>query len=311
MNGIHKARMHFTGGSHLSHPTLMAGDFIDTLRVATRARPKPQNPMIQIMETDFGNIRVLDTKGDLPVIVNVPDGPNVIEHHERLIALLSKSFRVICFEFPGFGFSYPTSRYDYSLDKSAKLVLQLMNLLKVDKVALSLSCANGFYGIKVAEMAPDRIQHLFLAQTPSLGAMKHWVKHTIPKIITLPVVGQLTNSFLEKKFAKSWYSYALPKGEDPSAYQQTALNALNHGSCFCLSGLVQGLMKDQNSALMALEVPATLVWGNKDFTHRKTDLHSILDHLPGCELIPFENCGHFPELEDSLHYVQLLKERLS
>lgn len=28
-----------------------------------------------------------------------------------------------------------------------------------------------------------------------------------------------------------------------------------------------------------------------------------------CEIIEFHNCGHFPELEDSNRFVQLLKER--
>ncbi len=64
------------------------------------------------------------------------------------------------------------------------------------------------------------------------------------------------------------------------------------------------------SRLNVLEVPATIVWGTKDYTHRKTDKNSILEHLPNCEIIEFENCGHFPELEDTNRYVGLLNEKL-
>jgi pimeloyl-ACP methyl ester carboxylesterase len=289
----------------------MTGNFIDTFRVAFRAKYLNSNPDISLIETDFGIVRVLDTKGKNPVIINVPDGPNVIEHHEDLIKELSKKFRVICFEFPGFGFSLPTLEYDYSLNKSAGIILNLMQIMDLEKAALSFSCANGFYAIHAAQIAPDRFTHLFLAQTPSMHAMESWVANTIPKILTIPVLGQLANSFLEKKFASSWYKYALPKGHDPSDYQHKALHALQNGGCFCLSGLVQGLTRDMRSGLKALKVPATLIWGSKDFTHQKTDPKSILGHLPDCEIIEFKDCGHFPELENSDGYVKLVNERLN
>lgn len=289
----------------------MAGNFIDTIRTSFKKGYNYLNPKIKLVETNFGKVRVLDTEGEKPVILNVPDGPNVIEHHEYLIEKLSKEFRVICLEFPGFGFSYPTSKYDYSLDKSANIILNVMDSLKVERAALSFSCANGFYAIKVTQIAPDRFTHLFLSQTPSMHSMESWVNNTIPKILTIPIVGQITNSFLEKKLANSWYKYALPKGHDISGYQNKALNSLKNGSCFCLSGLVQGLAKDKNSVLKSLEVPATLIWGNKDFTHQKTDKQSILEHLPKCEIIEFKNCGHFPELEDTNSYIKLLTERLN
>jgi pimeloyl-ACP methyl ester carboxylesterase len=295
----------------LTHRIKMTGNFIDTFRVAFRDRYVNQNPDISLIETDFGTVRVMDTKGNKPVIINVPDGPNVIEHHEYLIKELSKKFRVICFEFPGLGFSLPTSKYDYSLNKSAGIILNLMEIMDLKKAALSFSCANGFYAIRAAQIAPERFTHLFLAQTPSMHAMESWVANIIPKILTIPVLGQLTNLFLEKRFASSWYKYALPKGHDVSDYQHKALKALQNGGCFCLSGLVQGLTKDMQSKLEALKVPATLIWGTKDFTHQKTDHKSILAHLPNCEIIEFDNCGHFPELENADEYVKLLDERLN
>lgn len=288
----------------------MSGNFIDTFRMGFKRVPANQGAQVKLVETDYGNLRVLDTQGYKPVIINVPDGPNVIEHHEELIKGLATRFRVICFEFPGFGFSYPSSQYDYSLHKSADLLLNLMDILKVDKAALSFSCSNGFYAMKAIEKTPERFNHLFLAQTPSMHAMRNWAANTIPSVLTLPVIGQLANSFLEKKFARSWYKYALPKGADVSDYKERALYALNNGGCFCLSGLVQGLRKDSDSELNVTGVPATMVWGSKDFTHTKTDSQSIRTHLPGCEIIAFDHCGHFPELEDTKNYVSLLNERL-
>lgn len=286
----------------------MIGNFIDTFRLGFK--PLPSSDNLKLVDTDYGKLRVLDSLGRKPVIINVPDGPNVIEHHENLIAKLSKNFRVICFELPGLGFSYPTLTHDYSLDQSAKVILNLMDILKVDRAALSFSCSNGFYAIKAAQISPERFSHLFLAQTPSLYAMKKWTDNTIPKILTYPVIGQLTNALLKKKLAKAWYKVALPKGTDKTDFQNKALNSLKNGGCFCLSSLVQGLVRDMNASLIQAEIPSTQIWGKKDFSHRRTDGKSILSHLPNCEIIEFENCGHFPELEYTDEYVRLVNERL-
>jgi pimeloyl-ACP methyl ester carboxylesterase len=285
------------------------GNLIDNFRFSLKKIPTNFGSQMKFVSTDYGKIRVFDTKGDKPVIINVPDGPNVIEHHENLIAKLSKNFRVICFEFPGLGFSYPNSRYDYSTEKAAKLIINLLDILKIERATAAFSCSNGFYAIKAAASFPNRVSQLFLSQTPSLHSMKPWVETNIPKLLRYPIIGQLTNSFAEKKLAKIWYKNALPKTTNREEYEAKALNSLDRGGCFCLSGLVQGLAREIDSVLKVSNIPATLIWGNKDYSHRKTDHKTIVEHLPDCEIIEFDNCGHFPELEDTDSYVKLLNER--
>jgi len=286
----------------------MIGHFVDTFRFSLKRIPSHWNINAKLITTDYGTIRILDSGGTKPVIITVPDGPNVIEHHENLITQLSKNFRVICFEFPGIGFSYPNSKYDYSINKASKLIINIMDILKIERATLSFSCSNGFYAIKTAQLYPERIIQLFLSQTPSLKAMKKWTKNAIPKVLTYPVIGQITNAFLEKKFTKIWYNYALPKGIDTTDYKNKAHHALSNGSCFCLSGLVQGLNKEINVALNVLDIPSTLIWGTKDYMHRKTKSNSIIEHLPNCDIFEFDACGHFPELENTKKYVSLINE---
>ncbi len=292
----------------------MSGFVIDTSRLRIRKlwRGFPNNwaSDIEMIDTDYGKIRVKDTKTNKPVIISVPDGPNVIEHHEELTTKLAENYRVICFELPGFGFSYPSFVFDYSFDMTAKVIINVMDVLKVKRTSISFSCANGFYGITVAKMIPDRIEHLFLAQTPSLYQMEGWAKRSIPKPLKTPWLGQMTNLFLEKKLAYKWYNYALPKNIDRSGYQQIAVDTIKRGGCFCLSSLVQGLSKELKNPLGGIEIPTTLVWGNKDYTHRFTDFNSIKEHAPNSNIVEFDNCGHFPELENPTKYVSLINETL-
>jgi len=210
----------------------MTGSFIDTYVYRRRVDSRSWQDKVCLIATDFGSIRVLDTGGYGPVILNIPDGPNVIEHHKELIAKLSQKLRVICFELPGIGFSYPNSKYDYSFSKASKLIINLMDILEIDKAALAFSCSNGLYAIKTAELYPERISRLFLSQTPSLASMNVWTNNAIPKILKYPIIGQIVNLFSAKKFAKVWYKYALPKNTDLNQYQDIALHSLNNGGCF-------------------------------------------------------------------------------
>jgi len=292
----------------------MKGFSVDTIRLQTRKLWKgfPNNwaSDVEMIDTDYGKIRVKDTKTNKPVIVSVPDGPNVIEHHEELIVKLAENYRVICFELPGFGFSYPSFSYDYSFDMTAKIIINVIDVLKVKRASLSFSCANGFYGITVAKMIPERIEHLFLAQTPAMHQMKNWTKVNVPKPLRIPGFGQIANSLLEKKLAYKWYHYALPKNVDRSVYQQKAVDTIKSGGCFCLSSLVQGLTKEMKNPLSGIEIPTTLVWGNKDYSHRFTDFNTIKEHVSNSNIVEFDNCGHFPELENPTKYVSLINETL-
>lgn len=289
----------------------MTGNFIDNIRY----RWKSQGPLTDgysYLETDFGTIRLFDTKENKPVILNVPDGPNVIEHQLPLIKELSKQYRVVCFEYPGMGFSYPNHKFDYSFKSGGNLAVQVMDILKIPKAALLFTCSNGFYAMQAASDFPDRFSHIFLGQTPSTAAMVNWTKSTIPGILKIPVIGQLSNASMAKKFAGVWYKYALPKNHPEfDSYVQTAQQSIGKGGCFCLSSLVQGLQKDIKTPITVANVPTTLIWGAKDYTHRNTDSASIKQHIKHCEIIEFEHCGHFPELEQMKSVVQLIKERVN
>jgi pimeloyl-ACP methyl ester carboxylesterase len=289
----------------------MTGQIIDTLRYWRRS-PPPFADGFFYLDTDFGKVRVFDTKGNLPVIINVPDGPNVIEHQIPLIRDLSKNYRVICFEYPGLGFSYPNQKYDYTFKNGANVLMQVMDSLQVGKVALLFSCSNGYYAIQAGIERAERFNHIFLSQTPSIDSIIKWTAKSIPDVLKIPFVGQLANALFAKKLADIWYTYSLPKNHSSRhEYAQTAKASLAEGGCFCLSSLVQGLSKDRKSELNLVGVPTTLVWGSRDFTHRKTDKSSIQKHVRNCEIIEFEQCGHFPELENRTDYVKLIKEKMT
>lgn len=260
----------------------------------------------------MGNIRILDTKAGKETILIIPDGPNIIEHYFSLVDKLKKSFRVIIFDLPGFGFSTHNGNYDYSFQKTNQLIIELLEVIRLPKVNLVFPCAGGFYGLAFTQSFPEKVNHLILIQTPSLGEMKKWTKRIVPSYLKNPYLGQLFMPFVENKFAESWYDYALPKGVDGTAYKAVALKGIKDGGTFCLCSLTQGITVDMDRDLtIDSAVPMTLVYGAKDFTHKGTNFESIRQYHSKADVIRFEQCGHFPDLEQEDKFTKLLKEKIS
>jgi pimeloyl-ACP methyl ester carboxylesterase len=266
------------------------------------------------LETAAGTIRALDTgspaQSTSPCIVIVPDGPNVIEHYAAVISQLAHSARVVCFDMPGFGFSKPRSDYRHTLDEGARAVLSVMDLLGIQRATLAFSCANGFYALRAARLAQDRVASLFLSQTPSLRAMHAWVERVIPKPLRVPVVGQTIAWLGRETFARGWYARALPRHTDRQPYRDIAKTALKAGACFSLAGVVQGLSAGLPSELEGVTAPCTLLWGQQDRSHHKSDPRSLLECAVHANIHTFEQFGHFPDLEIP-NYPALLSEHVA
>ena len=264
----------------------------------------------QFIETPAGIVRVYDSGSDKPCVILVPDGPNVIEHYEDLISLLKQDLRVVCFDMPGFGFSFPSSSYEHTLNQGAGSVLSVMDALNIEKATLALTCANGLYALRVAQLAPQRIRNLVLAQTPSLDAMHAWTR-VVPRPVHIPVVGQIFSKLVRKRFATVWYPRALPKTTDSKPFLEKSLAALSAGSCFCLAGVVQGLRRENEDSFKNIKTPCTMVWGGQDRSHKRTDPNSLLALAPQAEIVTFDDCGHFPDIEQPERFASILFNRLT
>lgn len=262
------------------------------------------------IDTPVGRVRAYDSGSAKPCVIFVPDGPNVIEHYDVLIDLLSRELRVVCFDLPGFGFSFPQSSYAHSLDEGARAVLGVMDSLGIRKAALAFSCANGFYALRAARIAPERITSLVLSQTPSLAAMHAWTNRIIPWPLRIPVLGQLSAWLFRTRAAHGWYGMALPRTTPAKPFQDKALAALSGGACFCLAGVVQGLCRENVASLSGVRTPCTMIWGAKDRSHRHTDPMSLRDLVPEADIVHFGDCGHFPDIEQPERFAALLIEKV-
>jgi pimeloyl-ACP methyl ester carboxylesterase len=261
------------------------------------------------LNTEFSNIRYYDSGGPKPVLLTAPDGPCFIEHFANFIAKAEKKWRVVILDLPGFGESYPKNNYDHSFENATSVIKQLVDDLRLSEITLSLSCANGFYGIYFANQYPELLKKLILTQTPGFNGMKPWLKASVPLPIRIPFLGQALVYFQRSTIPKIWFKVALPKGsphQDP--WSNLSVKRLQENCCNCLASVVQGLSQMDQSSLKSCAVPVTLIWGRKDYSHRFTDEQSIKEILPHASIFVWDDCGHFPELEQTDRYLEIIGE---
>lgn len=294
----------------------MQGTYLDSIIALTRGRRRQTSSLwsekMKLLSTQAGVLRVLDTGGQKHPLLIVPDGPCVIEHYADLIDLLSSDFRVVCFDLPGFGFSYPALKYDFSVSQTAEVLIEVMDLLDINYAGLSFTCGNGFFALRLAKTHPNRVSHLVLGQTPSFECMRQWNEKIIPRILHVPYIGQAIVAGFARKFSSNWYDIAVPQNsKHKSQFVEYAERALKSGGCFCLASLVQGLNQTQDSEISGISVPTLLIHGNRDRSHRHTDFTSLRDHAPEAEIVMFPGCGHFPDLERPQEYAKHIKQFIS
>jgi pimeloyl-ACP methyl ester carboxylesterase len=258
--------------------------------------------------THFSKIRYYDSGGIKPVLLTAPDGPCFLEHFTDFISKAEKEWRVVMLDLPGFGESYPKNSYDHSFANATAVLKELVDYLKLCDVTLSLSCANGFYGIYFANKYPNLVKKLILTQTPGFNGMKPWLKASVPAPIKVPFLGQALVYFQRKKIPKIWFKVALPK-ESPhkDTWSNLSVKRLEENCCNCLASVVQGLSKMDQSSLKSCNVPVIMIWGRKDYSHRFTDEQSIKEILPQVSIFVWDDCGHFPELEQTDRYLDYIR----
>jgi pimeloyl-ACP methyl ester carboxylesterase len=285
--------------------------FVTSFRRTRARRQGGHNPGVRYLPTRAGQVRAIDTGGNKPVLVLTPDGPCVIEHYEGLISRFSEQFRVICFDMPGLGFSFPSRRYRFGVAETADMIVELLDALCVPRAAFAFTCANGFFAMNLAKRYPQRVSHLVVAQTPSFEDMRKWTGRNIPRLLRVPFAGQALTASTVRQLATRWFDLALPKGsEHKGAFVSQARKALHAGGCFCLASVVQGLLQTRDDDLRGVQCPTLAIHGDRDFSHRGTDFRAITALIPQAQVVAFAGCGHFPNLEQSSEYADRVERFL-
>lgn len=223
---------------------------------------------------------------------------------------LEKDFRVIRFDLPGFGLSGPDQTVNYSDERSAQIILQLLSTLQVKKVSVVGNSIGGRIAWYFTAMHPDRVEKLVLIspdgfespgmsynKAPEIPSYLSMINYIFPKFVFREnlEIAYSNKSVLSSQLFERYYELALYPGN-----RQAMIDRMR-----------QTVLKDPAPFLKKIHCPVLLLWGEHDAMIPIQNAKDYLALIPQAELQVLQNQGHLPQEEDpqrSLPYLlQFLK----
>lgn len=215
---------------------------------------------------------------------------------------VSRHFRAIALDLPGYGKSSKFEKVDYSIDFYSNILLQMMDKLNLKKVYLVGNSMGGDISLATTLKASNKIEKLVLIDSAGVTYL--------PEIVRLCLGG------LVKKFGPYLKFY-----KPPSWMIKTIIRWAFYKSCRTSSALAQDIVEyiqgnnyriwteaiyktaysiittNLREDIKKIDIPVLIVWGKHDRVLFFKDALYLHENLPNNKLVVFENCGHFPHIE--------------
>lgn len=239
-----------------------------------------------------------------------------IEMWENNIEALSHNHRVYAIDLAGFGRSdKPTAQYSFPF--LTHFVLDFMDMLNIKRASLVGNSMGGGISLQIAIQFPDIVDKLILVDSAGLGKDVSIVL----RLASIPLIGEL----LTRPSRKGTYRFMKECVYDPSiltndvielGYRITSLpNAQKaflktlRSSCE-FGGMNKMVLGTFLEHLHKITAPTLVVWGQQDKIIPVDLAHVAEKRIPNAKLHIFDPCGHFPQIERSEEFNNLVLDFL-
>ncbi|MCF8381974.1 MAG: alpha/beta hydrolase [Chlorobium sp.] len=237
-----------------------------------------------------------------------------LDFYEQVIPSLSRSFRVLAFDFLGFGLSDKPRKTDYSLELYASLIREFLE--KTNSIGEPLYATGhsmgGKYLLASGLLYPGTFRKLVLSNTDGFINVPAWARG-----ISLPGVRQILKKVMtgekmaEKMFTSAFYR---TKNVDSRSFSKNLAAVRDREAFDTVMSLNRNLMKlDMNRTglrkrLGELKIPVLIIWGDHDQYFSPKIARSVNSEIPCSNLVIFPECGHAPMLEYPEKFSETVRE---
>jgi pimeloyl-ACP methyl ester carboxylesterase len=226
----------------------------------------------------------------------------------RLLPLLTPHYRVLVFDFPGYGLSDKSPDRDYSLLRQMDATEALLKLLGIQEFDLLAHDMGASVACELLYRLQESQTDLSLRSFTMLNAGVYMDMHQAlltQKMLRTPVLGALVARLSSYRLFRYQYPnvYADPASFDEEHYRQQWSLIMNNDGRGVMAKIA-GYMRERRKygerwlePLHQTKVPFKLIWGRED----PIAIFSIAERL--CKKnqsivhTSLENVGHYPQLE--------------
>jgi pimeloyl-ACP methyl ester carboxylesterase len=259
----------------------------------------PPSDFIDV-EGQLVHLRDVGPRDDPEPLVLIHGTSASLHTWEGWVKALSARHRVISFDLPGFGLTGPNASGDYRGDSYARFVLDLMDQLKVQRMAVAGNSLGGEVAWRTALMAPQRVTKLILVD----AAGPDFSSDSVPigfLAARVPVLNRIFDWVLPRPMvvASVRNVYGDPSRVNDALVDRYYELALREGN---RRALVQRLQQNQRGQdaerIRELTLPTLILWGGRDRLVPLSVGRQFKQDIAGSELVVFDELGHVPHEED-------------
>lgn len=263
-----------------------------------------------VRKIKLGNIHLAYiSKGEgLPIIMVHGLGGNAT-HWQRNIESLSKNYKCIAVDLPGYGSSDKVLSNDSTAQLSfyATILLQFIEALKLKQVALMGHSMGAQVAILTALKAPEKISKLILISPAGFEIFSDADKNILKQYATPALYEQQDSAAILNSYKMNFYQ--MPSEAEELIKQRLALRQCNTYSLYCkavASGVIGMLSQPIRENLPQLQQPALVIFAENDALIPNKILHPNLTtvqvaaaskEIKNSRLVIIKQAGHMVQFE--------------
>jgi pimeloyl-ACP methyl ester carboxylesterase len=226
--------------------------------------------------------------------------------YSRLTPLLSERYKLILFDYPGYGFSSKQPSHSYSLFECADLLTAVVTHFGIQRAyVLAHDIGNSIALIALLRQQVV-IEKMVLMNGSVVSIPFHDpIMRTTQRILLHPVLGPLIGKLglINKAFfastTRKLFSYPLPPHE-----LNTFWSLIQHNNGAQLYPILMRYMLERwqyqyqwLDALKMYPIPLTLIWGQSDPIATPAVADAIMAYRADATYVRLANVGHYPHWE--------------
>lgn len=226
----------------------------------------------------------------------------------KLLPLLTPHYRVLIFDFPGYGLSDKPADRNYSLLRQMDATEALLDLLGINEFDLLAHDMGASVACELLYRLQESQTSLHLRSLTLLNAGLYMDMHQpllTQRLLRIPLVGELFARLSSYRVFRYQYPrvYAQPETFDEDHYRQQWSLIMNNNGRQTLAKIA-GYMKERKRRgdrwlrpLHHASLPLKLIWGRLDPIAVFAIAEQLQANNPRASLVTLDDVGHYPQLE--------------
>jgi len=225
--------------------------------------------------------------------------------------LAAAGFRVIAVDLLGYGYSGKPRNVEYTIDGQARVLMQLLERLNIERAVIVGSSYGGAVAATCALDYPKQVEKLVLVGTVNNNRP---LDFTLMRVFGTPLVGDVVSPLLigsrrllrmRMKRVYDRHSWVLDERRVDARHRP--LRAAGTQRAIIRTVREWNAERISRDAHL-IQQPTLLLWGENDREIPLADGERLRDEISGSRLFVFLNCGHLPHEEYPEAFTKLVSE---